>query len=156
MSPRKPKTDVVSTPPDNTLARQALDAIRLIDTEAHEKRLVQLEQLKSAKATILERVNELNHQLAQIDKAMEAITGRPAPSREKGGRRNLKEVKERVEQWMEGRKGQKFNAADLVKEIPELQGVSISMFLKPLVESGKVHTDASDGAKRLKYFVPEG
>jgi hypothetical protein len=24
------------------------------------------------------------------------------------------------------------------------------------VESGKVHTDASDGAKRLKYFVLEG
>jgi seryl-tRNA synthetase len=156
MPPRKLKTNVVHTQSDNALAKQAMDAIRQIDTEAHEKKLAQLEQLKSARATILERINELHHQRAQIDKAMEAITVRSAPSREKGGRRNLKEVKERVAQWMEGRKGQKFNAADLVKEFPELQGVSISMILKPLVESGKVHTDASDGAKRLKYFVAEG
>ena len=153
--PRKPQTNVPAAR-DNALAKQALDAIRQIDTEAHEKKLTQLELLKSAKAAILERVNELNHQLAQIDKAMEAITGRPAALREKGARRNLQEVKERVAQWLEGHKGQKFNAGDLVTEFPELQGVSISMLLKPQVESGKVQIDASDGAKRLKYFVPEG
>jgi len=153
--PRKPQTNV-PVARDNALARQALDAIRLIDTEAHEKKLPQLELLKSAKAAILERVNELNHQLAQIDKAMMAITGRSAPTREKGARRNLQEVKERVAQWMEGHKGQKFNAGDLVTEFPDLHGVSISMLLKPQVESGKVKIDASDGAKRLKYFMPEG
>ena len=154
MPPRKIKP-TVPTLPDNALAKQALDAIRQIESEAHEKKLVQLEQLKSAKATIMDRISELNHQLAQIDKAMEAITGHPAAAREKGGRRNLKEVRERVERWMEGHKGQKYNAGDLAREFPELQGASISMFLKPLVESGKVHTDASDGVRRTKYFIPE-
>jgi len=146
----------VPAPRDNALAKQTLEAIRKIDTEAHEKKLAQLEQLKSAKATILGRVSELNHQLAQIDKAMEAIMGHAVPVREKGGRRSLTEVRQRVELWMEGRKGQKFNAGDLVREFAELEDVSISFLVKPLVASGKVRVDASDGAKRLKYFVPEG
>ena len=154
MPVRKTKINV-PTLPDNALAKQALDAIRQIDHEAQEKKLAQMEQLKSAKATIMDRVNEFNHQLAQIDKAMEAITGHPVASREHRGRRNLKEVRERVERWMEGHKGQKFGAGDLAREFPELQGVSISLFLKPVVESGKVHTDASDGVRRTKYFVPE-
>jgi hypothetical protein len=141
---------------DNALAKQAMDAIREIEREAQEKKLAQLEQLKSAKATIVARVAELNHQLAQIDKAMETITGQAAePVREKGARRDLKDVRERVGRWLEGHKGQKYGASDLVKEFPELDGVSISWFVKPLVESGLVQTDASDGAKRLKYFVPE-
>ena len=141
---------------DNALAKQTLEAIRKIDSEAHEKKLAQLEQLKTAKTTILGRVSELNHQLAQIDTAMEAITGHAAPAREKGGRRSLTEVRQRVEQWMEGHKGQKFNAGDLVREFAELEGVSISFLVKPLVAAGKVRVDASDGAKRLKYFMPEG
>jgi hypothetical protein len=56
---------------------------------------------------------------------------------------------------MEGRKGQKYGAGDLAREFSELEGVSISKFLKPLVESGKIHTDVSDGIKRTKYFIPE-
>jgi hypothetical protein len=142
---------------DNALAKQAMDAIREIEREAQEKKLAQLEQLKTAKATITARMTELNHQLAQIDKAMETITGQAAaPVREKGSRRDLKEVRERVGRWLDGRKGQRYGAGDLVKEFPELEGVSISWFLKPLVESKLVQTDASDGAKRLKYFVAEG
>lgn len=99
---------------------------------------------------------DFDHQLAQIDNAIMAITGEAAPSRASGGRRNLQELRDRVAEWMDGRKGQRLKAADLVKEFPELEGVSISTLLKSLVESGKVQTDASDGAKRLKYFVPEG
>jgi hypothetical protein len=154
MPPRKQKAVVAQPLPDNALAKQALDAIRQIEREAQEKRLVQLEQLKSAKASIMERVNELHHQLAQIDKAMEAITGEPAVH-ERSERRNLKEVRERVERWMEGHKGEKYGAGDLAKEFPELEGVSISLFLKPLVESGKIHTDVSAGLRRTKYFIPE-
>jgi len=154
MPPRKPKTNVPVLP-DNALAKQAIDAIRKIDTEAQEKKLAQLDMLKGARATIMERITELQHQLAQIDKASEAITGRPAAAAEKGERRNLKEVRERVERWMDGHKGQKLSAGDLIKEFAELEGVSISMFLKPLVESGKIHTDASEGIRRTKYFVPE-
>ena len=156
MPPRKPKDNVVPVLPDNALAKQAMDAIRQIDSEAHEKKLAQFEQLKSAKITLLDRVDELNNQLGQIDQTVEAITGHPAPSREKGSRRDLKEVRERVERWMEGHRGQKFNAGDLAGEFSELQGASISMFLKPLVASGKVQIDVSDGSRRLKYFVPEG
>jgi hypothetical protein len=155
MPARNPYANAPATR-ENALAKQAMDAIREIEREAQEKKLAQLDQLKSAKETILARLAELSHQLAQIDKAMEAITGETAAPREKGSRRNLTEVRERVGRWMEGRKGQKYGAGDLVKEFAELDGVSISWFLKPLVESGTVLTDASDGAKRLKYFVPEG
>jgi hypothetical protein len=153
MPPRKAK-NVEPALPDNAMAKQALDAVRQIDREAQEKKQAQLEQLKAVKATLLERAGALEHQLAQIDKAVEAITGQAAPERG-GPRRNLKEVRERVERWMDGHKGQKLAPAELVREFPELEGVSISIFLKPLVDSGKVHTDAAGGARRLKYYVPE-
>ena len=55
--------------------------------------------------------------------------------------------------WLEGRRGQKFGAGELVREFPELDGTPISIFLKPLVESGKVRTDTSEGIRRTKYFV---
>ena len=141
--------------PDNALAKKALEAILQIDKDAQSKKLEQLESLKSAKAAIIERINELNHQLAQIDKAISAVTGSPAPSREKRVRRNLDEVRERVGRWMEGHKGEKFVAGDLVKEFPELEGVAVSIFMKPLIESKKVQTDTSEGIRRMKYFVTE-
>ena len=142
---------------DNALAKQAMDAIREIEREA-EKKMAQLEQLKSAKATITgPALAELNHQMEQIDKAMETITGQAAaPAAQKGSRRNLTEVRERVGRWMEGRKGQHYGAGDLVKEFPELEGVSISWFLKPLIESDIVARTRRRCAKRLKYYVPEG
>jgi hypothetical protein len=76
--------------------------------------------------------------------------------KERRERRNLEEVRERVGRWMEGRKGQKFMAGDLVREFPELDGVAVSIFMKPLVEAGKVKTDTSEGNRRMKYFVAEG
>jgi hypothetical protein len=153
MPPKKAKSAPAGLP-DNALAKQALDTIKQIEREAQDKKLVQLDMLKTARATITERINELQHQLAQIDKTMESITGQPV-TREKRERRNLEEVRERVARWMEGRRGQKFSAGDLVKEFPELDGVAISIFIKPLVESGKVHNDSSDGVRRMKYFVPD-
>jgi hypothetical protein len=156
MPPRKTK-EVETAMPDNAMAKQALDAIRQIERETQEKKQAQVEKLKAAKASLLDRMGELERQLAQIDKAMEAISGEPAEERGGGGgeRRNLKEVRERVDRWMEGHKGQKLAPGDLVREFPELEGVSISTFLKPLVDSKKVQTDDTDGPKRLKYFVPE-
>ncbi len=154
MPPKKVKTAPASSP-DNALAKQALDTIKQIDREAMDKKMAQLEMLKSAKATLMDRIDELNHQLAQIDKTMEAITGHPAPSREKRERRNLEEIRERVSRWMEGHRGQKFSAGELTKEFPELEGVAISIFIKPLVESKQVQTDSSDGVRRMKYFVPD-
>ena len=100
-------------------------------------------------------MNELNHQLAQIDKALAAITGQSPAARTKRPRRDLNEIRERVGRWMEGHRGQKFGAGDLAKEFPELEGVAVSIFLKPLIEEGKIKTDSSDGIRRMKYFVAE-
>ncbi len=114
--------------------------------------MAQLESLQTAKAAIHERLNELNHQLEQITDAIAAIKG-DTPQKEKRVRRNLDGERDRVARWMEGRRGQKFGAGELVKEFPELDGTPISIFLKPLVETGKIKTDASDGIRRTKYFV---
>ena len=142
--------------PDNALAKKALEAIQEIERDAQVRKLQQLESLKSAKAALLERMNELNHQLGQLDKAISAVTGSPAPTREKRARRNLDEVRDRVGRWMEGHRAQKFSAGDLAREFPELDGVAVSIFMKPLIEDGKISTDTSEGIRRMKYFVPEG
>jgi predicted nuclease with TOPRIM domain len=138
--------------PDNAIARKALETIDLIEQEAKNKKLAQMESLQSAKAAIHERLNELNHQLEQINDAIGAIKGEKA-TREKRTRRNLDGERDRVARWMEGRRGQRFGAGDLVREFPELDGTPISIFLKPLVENGKIKTDASEGIRRMKYFV---
>ena len=143
------------TLPDNALAKQALEAIDQIDKEAQQKKEQQAEALKKAKDTITERINELNHQLTQIDKALAAITGEPTAPREKRPRRDLNEIRDRVGRWMEGHRGQKFGAGELQKEFPELEGVAVSIFLKPLTEAGKVKTDSSEGIRRMKYFVAD-
>jgi hypothetical protein len=140
--------------PDNSLARKAIEAIQQIEEEAKGKKMAQLESLQSAKAAILERQNELNHQLSQIDAAIASIKGAPV-QREKRVRRNLDEDRERVARWMTGHKGQKFGAGDLVREFPELEGTVMSAFLKPLVHSGRIQTDISEGIRRTKYFVAE-
>jgi hypothetical protein len=150
---RKPKN---ATPPqtENALAKQALEAIDQIDREAQQKKQAQADALKKARDTITERMSELEHQLAQIDKALAAITGQPA-ARPKRPRRDLNEIRERVGRWMEGHRGEKFGAGDLQKEFPELEGVAVSLFLKPLIEENKIKTDTSEGIRRMKYFVAE-
>jgi anti-sigma factor RsiW len=141
--------------PDNALAKQALENIAKIEKEAQQKKMEQLEGLTSAKTAIVERINELNHQLEQLDKAMEAVTGRPAPTREKRQRKSWEGERERVGRWMEGRRGQKFAAGDLIREFPELDGQVMSIFLKPLIEAGKIKTDTTEGIRRTKYFTGE-
>src|SRR5688572_24598694 len=117
--------------PDNSLAKKAIETIAAIEREATEKKLAQLESLQSAKAAIHERMNELNHQLSQIDSAIASIKGGPE-RKERRARRNLDEDRDRVSRWMTGRKGQKFAAGELIKEFPELEGTVMSAFLKPL------------------------
>ena len=140
--------------PDNSLAKKAIEAIEQIEEEAKKKKLAQLEALQSAKAAVHERMNELEHQLEQIDAAIASIKG-GAPTTERRPRRNLEEERERVGRWLTGRKGQKFAAGDLVREFPELEGVIISVFLKPLIQAGVIQTDTSEGIRRTKYFAPE-
>ena len=143
--------------PDNALAKKVLEEIQKIDADAKEKKLAQVDSLLEAKDNILERMRQLQHQLAHIEGAIGTINGKPVhPKGEKKPRRDLEEVRIRVGRWMEGRKGQKFMAGDLTREFPELDGVAISLFIKPLVVAGTVKTDTSEGNRRTKYFVAEG
>ena len=152
------KTSVAPTElPDNALAKKVLEEIQKIDADAKQKKLAQIESLVQAKDNILERMRQLQHQLAHIENAIATINGKPVhPRGEKKPRRDLEEVRIRVGRWMEGHKGQQFMAGDLTREFPELDGVAISLFIKPLVQAGTVKTDASEGNRRTKYFVAEG
>ena len=143
---------------DNAVAKKVLEEIQKIEAEAKQKKLEQLESLEQVKTNILDRMEELKHQLAQVENAITMITGgsgkRAATSSpEKRARRDLNEVRERLVRWLEGRKGEKFMAGDLIKEFPELEGVQISMFLRTLTQAGTVKTDASEGNRRMRYFV---
>ena len=140
---------------DNTFARKAFEEIRRIDEEATQKKMAQLESLKSARAAIMERINELEHQLTQIESVVGTVTGRPSVARvSESERKHWDEVRgRRIARWMQGRRGQKFGAADLVREFSELDGQPVSMILKPLIEAGSTKVDASAGPKRTKYFA---
>jgi chromosome segregation ATPase len=139
--------------PENAIARQALENIAKIEQEAQQKKLEQLDSLKSAKSAIVQRLTELNHQLAQLEQAMGTITGRTDSSSGRKARKDWSSERERVGRWMEGRKGQKFAARDLMREFPELNGQVMSLFLKPLIEMGKIKTDTTEGTRRMKYFA---
>jgi hypothetical protein len=160
MPPAKKPLKSPTTPPataDNAIAKNALEAIEQIDRDAKQKKMGQLQSLQTARDDLLERRNELDRQLAQIDKAIAAVTGKPThPNGEQRIRRNFDDVRDRIGRWMVGRQGQKFGAGDLAREFPELEGTEISYVLKPLVESGKIKTDASEGVKRVKYYAAEG
>jgi len=137
---------------DNVLARNALQEISRIELEAQEKKLGQLESLQSGKTNIRKRIEELQSQLAQLDDVIARITGK-APQQERRQRRDLSDERERVARWMAGHRGRRFAAGDLTREFPELDGTPISIFLKPLVQEGRIKTDSSDGMRRTKYFV---
>ena len=138
----------------NALARQALEAIRKIEQEANEKKLLQLEGLKEAKAKIQERVVELLAQEDEIDKAIATITGGGrATSREAKSRTDLTGVRERVVRWMGGRPGEKFTAGQLQKEFAELKGQSVALFMRPALRAGQLQ---KEGALRgTVYFAPK-
>jgi hypothetical protein len=138
--------------PENALAKKAMDEIGRIEREAQDKKLAQLDSLQTAKAHLLDRMRDIQREVDQIDEAISHITGK-AMSKERRERRDLSGERERVARWMAGRQGQQFSASDLVREFPELDGTPISIFLKPLVESGRIKTDASGGIRRTKYFV---
>jgi len=142
---------------DNAIAKKALEEIQKIEDEAKQKKFAQLESLQQVKANILDRMEELQHQLAQVDNAITMITGagsKASASRQpKRTYRNLDEERDRVARWMVARKGERFMAGDLAKEFPELDGFKISLFLKPLMQAGTVKTDDSEGHRRMRYFV---
>jgi hypothetical protein len=149
------KRPVQKTAPENAIAKKALEAIKSIEKEAEEKKQAQLASLQEAKAAIHERINELTHQLQQVDQAVASITGRPAkgPKGEGRTRRDWSDVRERVIRWMGGRAGQRFAAGDLIKEFPELDGQIMTMFFRPAIQANKIKIDQTDGVRRQKYFV---
>ncbi|MCL2647263.1 MAG: hypothetical protein FWD61_09690 [Phycisphaerales bacterium] len=141
---------------DNAVAKKVMEEIQKIEAEAKQKKLEQLESLEQVKANISDRMEELKHQLEQVENAIATITGSKRASAsqpQKRTRRDLNEVRERMVRWLESQNGKKFMAGDLIKEFPELEGVQISMFLRALTQAGTVKTDASEGNRRMKYFV---
>lgn len=141
--------------PDNALLITAMEAVHQIDAEAKRKKMVQLESLQAAKSGIERRLGELNHQLEQIDAAIESIQGSPVARHEKRVRRNWDVERERVVQWLVDHKGQKFAAGDLIREFPALEGVVFSILLKQPIQAGKVKTEISEGIRRSKYYATE-
>jgi len=141
------------TLPDNAMAR-AIEAVQKIDAEAKQKKMVQLESLQMARAAIQKRVDELNHQVAQIDAVVASVSG-TSIQREKHVRKNWEIVRGHVVQWMANRKGQKFSAGDLIRAFPELEGTVMTVLFKSLLQEGKVKADISEGIRRSKYFVAE-
>jgi len=144
---------------DNAIAKKALEEIQKIEAEARQKKLEQRESLEQTRTHILDRIEELRRQLAQVDGALAMIDGKkppqPRPESDSGKkpRRNWDEVRDRVFHWMEARPSQKFHARDLVNEFPELEGQQVSLFLKPLRDVLKIRTDKSEGAQNVKYYV---
>jgi len=61
---------------DNAIAKKTLDEIQKIEAEAKQKKLAQRESLEQTRTTILDRIKELNHQLAQVDGALAMIDGK--------------------------------------------------------------------------------
>ena len=144
---------------DNAIAKKALEEIQRIEAEAKQKKLAQRESLEQTRTTILDRIKELNHQLAQVDGALAMIDGKKPPQprsvsgTEKKPRRDWDEVRDRVLRWMEARPDQKFHARDLVNAFPELEGQQVSLFLKPLRATLKIRTDKTEGVKNVRYYV---
>ena len=66
---------------------------------------------------------------------------------------DLSELREHMGMWLESRRGEKFSAAALAGEFPELGTTAVSYVLRPLVKAGRIQTDASEGSKRPKYFA---
>jgi len=140
---------------DDTLLKNAIDAVEKIEAEAKQKKMVQFEALQKARAGIEKRLGELKHQVAQIDAAIESIHGSPTARRGKSVRRNWDTERERVIQWLAGHKAQKFGAGDLMREFPSLEGVVFSVLLKQPIQDGRVKMDTSEGSRRPKYYVTE-
>ena len=140
---------------DSALLKNAMEAVEQIEAEAKQKKMVQLQSLKAARAGIEKRLGELNHQVAQIDAAIESIHGSPTARRGKAVRRNWDTERERVIQWLVDHNAQKFRAGDLIREFPSLEGVVFSVLLKQPIQDGRVKMDTSEGSRRPKYYVTE-
>lgn len=155
MTTTTPKVPKLTEAKENEFAKKAFEALGRIEDEAKQKKLAHLESLNSARTAIVRRLQELKHQLKQLDEVIACLTGRSAPSEGKRRRKDWSEVRERVCRWLEGRRGRKFSAGDLVREFPELDGLQISLFLKPLIEAGTIKADSSEGPRRTKYFAED-
>jgi len=154
----KRRRDKAPSLAENAFARKALEELKKIDAEAMEKKRAQLGELKEAKSSIVKRIEELNHQIKQIDDAIKAIgdvkPSQPKPRPEKKRRRDWGEVRERIANWLTTHKGEKYLAPILVEHFPELRGQQVSLILKPLRIAGRIQTDTDEGVLKTKYFVP--
>jgi hypothetical protein len=136
--------------PAPDLIANTMDAIKAIEHESEQKKKAHADTLSAAKLKLLSRVDEIHHQILQINDALEKLTGRkiePKP------RRDLDEIRSRVYAWMKAHAGYNYLSADLIREFPELVGVAISVFLKPFTRAGAIKIDATHGIRRQSYYV---
>lgn len=142
---------------DGSPAGQAMEAVAQIDQEARQKKRAQLETLRDCRSAIVQEIKALHRQISHIDKALEIMDGRPAevpPGEYTRTRRDLSGLRERMGAWLESRRGEKFGAGALAAEFPDLENTAVSYVLRPLVDAGRLQTDASAGSKRPTYFAP--
>jgi hypothetical protein len=141
---------------DNSLVRQALETVAQIEQEARQKKRAQMEGLRDSRTAIVREIRDLNRQISQMDKALQAMADHHAGTLAAlytRTHRDLSELRERMGVWLESRRGEKFGAAALAGEFPELGNTAVSYVLRPLVKAGRIQTDAFEGSKRPKYFA---
>jgi len=84
-------------------------------------------------------------------------TAAPATTSAKSARRKALskwgKVRKRIVEWLKARPGRKFSARDLANAFPELGKQQVSLFLKPLRDTGTIQTDTSEGVVKTKYYV---
>jgi len=134
----------------NAFVDQALERWRAIEREAEEKKHNELKNLHAAMGKIDERIAELVAQKKLITDAIGQV-GSPRRVMKTQGRGDHSEVRARIARWFPGHKGEKFGAKALIKEFPELAGVSISIVMNPMVKAGTVKKEGAKG--NTVYFV---
>jgi len=124
--------------PTNAFATKALERLHQIEQEATEKKQQELKNLRTALATIDQRIDELTEQKELIANAIGQISGRKEAKRTGGTRTDYSDFRPRLKRWMEGHKGEKFTSTDLAREFPELAGKQVSIVIKPLLDDGSI------------------
>jgi hypothetical protein len=85
-----------SEAPSSDLARQVLDSIAQIEHEAQQKKRAQVDGLRQSRRVILDQLKDSRRQIDQIDRALAAVSAAMAPTKAKGTRRDLSDVRERM------------------------------------------------------------
>lgn len=136
----------------NAIAAEALAAIKKIDEKAKAEKLGQVEKIKTAKKNLTDRINELQDQQAELDKALAEITGKAVAV--SGGRGNvdLADLRQRIVRLLQAHKDQDYSYAAILQQFPELGNRPFSVFMKAHLGNGKeIKKVAGTKGRGVKY-----